>query len=371
MINLLFISSLIAISGISTSLINFESSNEAKNIEIVSIADKENYEFEDDVKAVFFLENINDREVEDKILEAQTLNISEESQKETIVDIDTISLGEYYVNIEGTLVKGELIGTEFTKSEDLEKLVDTISLEIENKTFDYEYQSKIEFLSNSSSFQIGDDWIQSFSTKINGTMDYEGLHYGDFSEWKEGYYIKTNNNVYYLITNETYSIPNINNTDDFRTSKITYDYKDNSSYYAIRDYGPKARNPEATISFSSSIGGEISSDGGSKINSSISASYTTIKESPKINDVGNMALDNIKIEFSYVDPWTESDPWYSYNKNQSMQNTYYIIKESKSNKVTAASVDKRTVSIVRDDFWPWYDKTVNFNMEKTIKLNVD
>lgn len=30
MINLLFISSLIAISGISTSLINFESSNEAK-----------------------------------------------------------------------------------------------------------------------------------------------------------------------------------------------------------------------------------------------------------------------------------------------------------------------------------------------------
>lgn len=33
-----------------------------------------------------------------------------------------------------------------------------------------------------------------------------------------------------------------------------------------------------------------------------------------------------------------------------MQNTYYIIKESKSNKVTAASVDKRMISIVRDDF---------------------
>ena len=317
------------------------------------------------------MEDIDDSVVENKINEVQTINLFDDVQEETIIDVDTISLGEYYVNVDGTLVKGELIGTEFTKTLDLEKLVDKVSLEIESGTFDAEYEAKINLLSNSSSFQIGDDWIQSFSTKINGTMDYEGLHYGDFSEWKEGYYIRTNNNVYYLITNETYSIPNTNNTDDFRTSKITYDYKDNSSYYAIRDYGPKARNPEATISFSSSIGGEISSDGGSKINSSISASYTTIVESPKINDVGNMALDNVKIEFSYVDPWTESDPWYSYNKNQSMQNTYYIIKESKTNRNAASSVDKRTVSIVRDDWWPWFDKTVNFNMEKTIKLNVD
>ena len=54
-----------------------------------------------------------------------------------------------------------------------------------------------------------------------------------------------------------------------------------------------------------------------------------------------------------------------------MKNMYYIKKESKSNKVTAASVDKRMVSIVRDDFWPWFDKTVNFNMEKTINLNVN
>lgn len=84
-----------------------------------------------------------------------------------------------------------------------------------------------------------------------------------------------------------------------------------------------------------------------------------------------MALDNIKIEFSYKDPWTESDPWYSYNKNQSMQNTYYVIKENKSNQIPADSVDKRTVSIVRDDFWPWFDKTVNFNMEKTITLDAN
>lgn len=77
-----------------------------------------------------------------------------------------------------------------------------------------------------------------------------------------------------------------------------------------------------------------------------------------------MALDNIKIEFSYLYPWDEVPPWFSYNKNQSMQNTFYIIKESLSNKVMAASTDKRTVSIVKDDFWPWFDKTVNFTLEK-------
>lgn len=79
-----------------------------------------------------------------------------------------------------------------------------------------------------------------------------------------------------------------------------------------------------------------------------------------------MALDNVKIEFSYVDHGAESDSWYSYNKNQSMQNTHYIIKESKSNKVAAASVDKRMVSIVREDFWLWFDKTVNFNIKKLL-----
>lgn len=26
-----------------------------------------------------------------------------------------------------------------------------------------------------------------------------------------------------------------------------------------------------------------------------------------------MANDEVNIEFEYVDPWTEDDPWYSYN----------------------------------------------------------
>ena len=368
--NILLIGSILATSGFASSLGNANDKGQ-NNIEIISISDKENYEFKDDVKAVFFLKDIDDEIIKNRIFETKSIKASNYSSEDVIIDVETISLGEYYVNVDGIKIKGELIGTEFTKKTDLEKLVDTISLEIETEEFDRECKSRIKLLSNSNSFKIGDDWTRSFSTKINGTMDYEGLHYGDFSEWKEGYYLKTNSNVYYLITNETYSIPNTDNTDDFRTSKITYDYKDNSSYYDIRDYGPKARNPEATISFSSSIGGEINSDGSSKIDANISASYTTIVESPKINDIGNMALDNIKIEFSYKDPWTESDPWYSYNKNQSMQNTYYVIKENKSNQIPADSVDKRTVSIVRDDFWPWFDKTVNFNMEKTITLDAN
>ncbi len=369
MIKIIILSGLIALSNITTSLTNVNYFK-TDNIIILPIEEKSSFEFSSKMKAVFFLEKIDDSSVNKRIKNIKTLN---NNSDELIlnVDVQTVSLGEYYVNVDGSYVKGELIGTEYSNTSDLNVLVDKIITEIKTNDFDNDYIKRNAFLSNNSSFQLGSDWAQTFSTKINASLDYEGLHYGDFSEWKEIYYIKTNKSVYYLVTNETYSTPNTDNTDDFRTSKILYDYNDNSSYYTLRDYGPKARNPEATISFSSSIGGEINSDGSAMINSSLSASYTTIEESPKINDLGNMALDNVKIEFSYVDPWTESDPWYSYNKNQSMQNTFYIIKESRSNKVASSGTDLRTISIVRDDLMPWYDKTVNFNIRKTITLDIN
>lgn len=69
-----------------------------------------------------------------------------------------------------------------------------------------------------------------------------------------------------------------------------------------------------TISYGSDLSAEIGSDYSAKVSASVSSSYSTILQSPKVYDKGNMANDEVNIEFEYVDPWTEDDPWYSYNK---------------------------------------------------------
>ncbi len=52
MTNILFISGLIAISSIATSVVNLDSI-ESKNIEVYSIEEKENFRFKDNLKAFF------------------------------------------------------------------------------------------------------------------------------------------------------------------------------------------------------------------------------------------------------------------------------------------------------------------------------
>lgn len=81
-----------------------------------------------------------------------------------------------------------------------------------------------------------------------------------------------------------------------------------------------------------------------------------------------MANDEVNIEFEYVDPWTESDPWYSYNINQSMQTAIYVIRENRSNTALVDMSDVRSIQMVRDNFWFWNDKTVNFNYNITYTI---
>lgn len=104
------------------------------------------------------------------------------------------------------------------------------------------------------------------------------------------------------------------------------------------------------ITYGSDMSAEISSDCSAKVSASVSSSYSATLESPKIYDKGNMAKDLVNIEFDYLEPWSESDPWYSYNINQSMQTSIYLIREKKSNNKIVSMLDKRTIQMVRDDF---------------------
>lgn len=149
---------------------------------------------------------------------------------------------------------------------------------------------------------------------------------------------------------------------------MIYKFNPNSDQIQLRDYQPKSKNPEMTISYGSDLSAEIGSDGSAKVGASVSSSYSTILESPKVYDKGNMANDEVNIEFEYVDPWTEDDPWYSYNINQSMQTAIYVIRENRSNTALVDMSDVRTIQMVRDNFWFWNDKTVNFNYNITYTI---
>lgn len=294
------------------------------------------------------------------------LRISEINNVEE-ADVNGKLLGKYFYQIEeGVVGEGYLIGTEFTTNKYLNEMVENTKKEINSGNIKHDYQNINE--RSTVSMTIGDSWASIISRKLTWSLDYDGVHYGDFAEWYSTFRIYTNNYRYYLIAHETYIAPNNDNTDDFRTSKLIYKFNPNSDQVELRDYQPKAKNPEMTISYGSDLSAEISSDGSAKVGASVSSSYSTILESPKVYDKGNMANDEVNIEFEYVDPWGEDSTFLPYNINQSMQTAIYIIRENRSNTALIDMSDVRTIQMVRDDFWFWNDRTVNFNYNITYTI---
>ena len=245
-------------------------------------------------------------------------------------------------------------------------MVDEAKEEIESGTIQRDYQNANA--RSIVSMTIGESWVSVVSQKFTWSLDYDGVHYGDYAEWYSSFRITTNNYRYYLIAHETYVAPNNNNTDDFRTSKLIYKFNPNSDQIQLRDYQPKSKNPEMTISYGSDLRAEIGSDCTAKFGASDSSSFSTILESSKVFDKGNMANDEANIEFEYVDPWGEDDTFLPYNTNQSMQTAIYVIRENRSNTAFVDMSDVKTIQMVRDNFWFWNDKTVNFNYNITYTI---
>lgn len=251
------------------------------------------------------------------------------------------------------------MGTEFTTANNLNEMVNSAKNEIESGEIKRDYKA-----ANSRSIlsmEIGDSWKPDFSKKITWSLDYDGIHYGDFAEWYTTFTILTNNYLYYLFAHESYITPNKINTDDFRTDHMIYNFNTNSDRLQLRDYQPKAMNPQGTVSYGSNLGAEIGSDSSLSVSAGISSSYTVSFESPKIYDKGNMANNHVYIDFDYLNPWNNGDPWISYNTNQTMQTAIYIVKESRYGRTPTVMTDIRTLTIVRDNFWFWLDNSISFN----------
>lgn len=309
-----------------------------------------------------------------KVGEIYYSNINEDKKNISVisnengVSINTIILGKYfYKTKENFIGEGLMLGTSYTPNSKLFKMIKDTVLWIETSNITSNYYN---LESNSiSSISVGDSWNQKFSTRITMSLDYDNIHYGDYLEWFSGYDVSSKNFNYYLLTHESYITPNSNNTDDFRSSKLIFKTSPTGETLYLRNYEPKAKNPETSISYGIDLSTEIDGNRTGKISAAVSSTYQTILTSPKIHDRTNMANDNLNIEFEYLNAWSEDEPFHTYNIETSMQTTSYIYRQNK-NKDIANILEERTIQMIRDDFWPWNDKTISFIFDFTHKLKI-
>lgn len=327
------------------------------NYNIVYVESLDSYKINNQTKETGLTFYVNQSLAETKIYKDALLE-----KEELEVDVDLSLLSMYDMNIDGRTVHGEIYGTQYTSQEQLLSQIETVAYQYDTKIIEESYQS----LSKSDYLTIGDDWFEMYETKVDVSLDYKGTHYGDFSEWRTGYKLLTSNNThdYYAFVNESYIKPDTYKT-NFRSDKLVYKFDPTiGADTELRDYAPKVKGPEATVGYSVSVGGEVS-EGGGKLSSEISSSYSTLIKSPKLRDLGNMANNYAEIEFDYLYPWDNSGQYYEYNTGQSYQTSTFIIKAQKLNQDIIIQND-RVVTIVKDQVFS--NKTVNFNIPGKITI---
>ncbi len=286
-------------------------------------------------------------------------------QKTEKVRIRIVQLAEYYFMHDGKVKKGKIYGNSDTsvyklnsKIKEIQHAINTNEMEKERTTSNYIRNANISKANLSNR-----DWKEQEEWKNYYILNYEGVHYADYSEWVTTYQLSDfNGNNYYTVVYESYIKPDEYKT-DFRTNYLIYKFNPNyGSKALLRDYGPKMKNPNETVTFSVGGGIEIKKTASvgptgpsvgisTGASASLSKSWTTLIESPKIFDNGNMGQNYAEIKFDYYDPYADSDKFYEYNISQTNQNAAFVIKAPSYSQKPIKIKSDRILGIVRDGFW--------------------
>lgn len=309
----------------------------------------------------------------DKVNQANTddllpmqLDISDDVENEIIGKAISL-VGNYYFKAGNITVDGGLYASEDISEDRLNEKIEELQAEIKSgEIFDtYTINSPARLMGN---FTTAPNWITYRITKVTAVLDYKDRHFGDFAEWRTIFKLSgTSANDYYAFVNESYITPDDDKT-DYRTDKIVYSFDPTVGGTAyLRDYAPKMKNPSATIGYTVSAGAEVNTNGDATISSEISTSYSTLVESPKVYDNGNMANDYGEIKMSYLNTFDNKGDFYEYNISQTYQSSAFIILVPKSVTNDIIIQDNRTVGIQRDSVW--VNQLVNFIMEDKITIS--
>lgn len=282
-----------------------------------------------------------------------------------IVDIDLYQVAEYKFNSRNKNYSGEIYANnDIDENTVIEKLTF-----IEESVLDGTYFIGHNVNNNSrlvGTFNKDANWYCIDERKIDVIMDYGNRHYGDYSEWRSIFKLtNTRDYDYYAHVNESYITPDGDKT-DYRSEKLIYKFNPTlGAKTELRDYAPKMKGTERSVSYAVSAGGSVDSDGKVELSSNISTSYTTLEKSPSIKDNGNMLRNYGEIAFTYLKPYDNKGQFYDYNISQSYQSSSFVIRAAK-NTGNIKAEDNRTVGIVRDAVWS--NKLVNFNINTNLTI---
>ena len=277
------------------------------------------------------------------------------SQKNMIQGYEAASY--YYKNHNDETVKGTVLSD--NRNTGFEKSIYRLINDLNDQTY----------ASHITPFDVGEGWTKLSEQKFDWSMYDGNIWYGDFSEWGCHYIYEEDGYRYHLQTRETYITPGNDTdptkpgieTDDFRSSRLEYVMgkpEGTKSNFELRAYNPKMRYSSATTT--DQVTGHIGTDGASL---EASFSYTVTTKSPTILDYSNLVKNTVDILFKYLTPYDEGNYGenYNYNTLTSMQLMMNVWREKIITPDNEGDcVDTRRITLVRDSYWFWEDKTITF-----------
>ena len=272
----------------------------------------------------------------------------------------------YYFKMDDIIVTGELYTSSDISENDLYSEINKLQAKIESGEIIDTYKVNTSAL-NLEFVNVTGDWEVYDIKYISCVMDDNGIHYGDFAEWRSIYKLTDSSyNEYYAFINESYIAPNPDKT-DYRTQKIIYQFTPDVGGAAyLRNYAPKMKSSGTTINYSVGISGILGTDG-QHSSGTIDASYTTLSDSPIIYNSGNMAQNYAEIQMIYQNTFDNSGEYYLYNTAESYQSSTFLVLVPSTTTNDVIIHNDRIVGIQRDSVL--INKLVDF--EISAKITID
>ncbi len=339
-----------------TSIYNVET-NTIDNSNVIVLNNEEFVSLNDrvtpDNSAIFYI----NEDFAKKIDNSGTSLISVENNNSTVEE-ELILAGKYNFILKDIEYDGEIYGTSSSTLETISNKINFIMTQINDDSY---FEGK-KVSNNNSRIDEGvivdSNWKKIDERRIDIDCTTDGEHFGDVSEWRTTFKLTESSDVYYAFINETFIKPNPDKT-DYRTDSLVCKFKpDSNSHVQLRNYGPKFKNEDATISYSLNAGTSISS--------MISVSYVTLDDAPWVYDRGSLTDNYGEVFFGYLSTFENSGKYYEYNISQTYQACVFLTKTTASSGSFVTRQD-RTISIQRDGFWS--NKLAHFNFESEVVVN--
>lgn len=105
----------------------------------------------------------------------------QDEENDIIDNVDLSIVAKYKMNLQGTVVDGEIYATDDTGIESIIDKIELITKEYNDKSIFRAYAAKS---TSNNSLLVEKDWVLLNETKVDAVLDYKNTNYASFSEWR-------------------------------------------------------------------------------------------------------------------------------------------------------------------------------------------